>query len=491
MNTPKIYETMALIKLSGLLPKIPQRKPSKFQLIVVKRITLLMSSGAFIWIIGMISTRTYELTIIPASYLVLSGLNYFLNKKEKLAIFGCNLQIGISILLPVMFQLAAGGVMATGAVALWSTVALFGISTFTPSKRTFRWTIFTIILIGGSILFEHTKMYNVEPIIDIDPLKLLIFNATGSYFTIFYVGYFFVTTVETIRDNLKKAIKQSNELNTQLKDRNEQYTEGLVLASDIQNSFLKAEDHLRTVFTKSFLMGIPKEYITGNFIWTEQKSNLKYIICGECNSKGTSRGVLAMLLVSVADRILREHSFTDPTEFLYKFKEYLVEDSSLDLDKLNASVFLSMIIINAETNKAKVSLAGGSVIVRSPNGKTMRHYVETGFLCCDHKQSNFVSKDLNLKIGDQVYMHTDGFINQSNEHGENFGSQRFEELLSKLDTEYAFMQKRKLAKVFKQWQSRAKQNYDVLVCGFEIEDPALVYDLKEDTMEAMHPYEQK
>lgn len=77
-------------------------------------------------------------------------------------------------------------------------------------------------------------------------------------------------------------------------------------------------------------------------------------------------------------------------------------------------------------------------------------------------------------------MSSRGFIKQENENGEAFGTQRFTQLISEMDTEYSFMQKRKLAKVFKQWQCKAKQVADVLVCGFEIEDPALVYDLKDE-----------
>ncbi len=38
------------------------------------------------------------------------------------------------------------------------------------------------------------------------------------------------------------------------------------------------------------------------------------------------------------------------------------------------------------------------------------------------------------------------------------------------------MQKRNLVKEFNQWQGQAEQTDDVLICGFEIEDPALFYE---------------
>src|SRR5690606_29305766 len=126
--------------------------------------------------------------------------------------------------------------------------------------------------VSGSILFENTSMYTFTGIIDISPLKLLIFNSISTYFVLFYVGFFFVSTVETTRRNLKTAATQASDLNSKLESRNIEHQEGLILAQDIQDAFLKTEDYIRSVFTKSFLMRKAKEHITGNFIWAEQKS---------------------------------------------------------------------------------------------------------------------------------------------------------------------------------------------------------------------------
>lgn len=461
--------------------KFSNAKRAKFQLKVVKRITLLMSAGALVWTIVMIAIGAYHLLVLPVGYLVVSAFNTYLCARTDFGRLACDIQMGVSILFPCVFQLVAGGVMASGAVMLWSMVALFGLSTYTRQKTVVKWAVYTVIVVSGSILFENTGMYTFTGIIDISPLKLLIFNSGSTYFVIFYVGFFFVSTVETTRKNLKEVATQANELNVTLEIRNVEHQEGLIIARDIQDAFLKTEDHLRTVFTKSFLLHKAKEHISGDFIWADQKSHLKYIICGECNSKGTSRGLLAMLMVSTADKILRDYEYTDPGIFLKKFNEYIREDSGLDLDKLNMDISLSMLIINGQTNKAKLATAGGGILVKSPNKPDITKFTQdNGFICCENSDKQFHSVDIDFQIGDLVYMFTDGFINQANEKGESFGADRFEELIATLDTEYSFMQKRKLTKAFTQWQSNTEQNKDVLVCGFEIEDPALVYDLVDD-----------
>src|SRR5690554_3430845 len=451
-------------------------KRSRFQLKVVKRITILMSVGALAWSIGMIAIGAYQLLVLPLGYLLISAINTFLCTKTKHGRVACFIQMCVSILFPCVFQLTAGGVMATGAVMLWSMVALFGISTYTRPKVIVRWAVYTIIVIAGAILFENSTMYTFSSIIDLNPLHLLIFNSVGTYTLFFYVSFFFVTTGEAVRKNLKQAASQANDLNITLEKRNIEHQEGLILARDIQDAFLKTEDHLRTVFTKSFLMRKAKEHISGDFIWAEQKSSLKYIICGECNSKGTSRGLLAMLMVSTADKILREYEYTDPGIFLTKFNEYIREDSGLDLDKLNLDISFTMLVINGQTNKAKLATAGGTILVKKPNRDVMEYEVDDNLICCESNKNTYSSIDVDFEIGDMVYMYTEGFLNQPNTEGEPFGKQRFQEMIASLETEYSFMQKRNLVKTFNQWQSNSDQNADVLVCGFEIEDPALVYD---------------
>lgn len=460
--------------------KLADHKREKFQLKVVKRITLLMCAGALAWAIGMIAIGAYHLLVLPIGYLFVSAVSVYLCVKTNYGRIACDIQMSVSILFPCLFQLVAGGVMATGAVMLWSMVALFGISTYTRTKAVRKWAAYTIIVVSASILYENTSMYTSGGIVDISPLKLLIFNSTSTYIVLFYVGFFFVNAVETTRKNLKTVATEASELNVRLENRNIEQQEGLILAGDIQDAFLKTEDHLRTVFTKSFLMRKAKEHISGDFIWAEQKSHLKYIICGECNSKGTSRGLLAMLMVSTADKILRDYEYTDPGIFLTKFNEYIREESGLDLDKLNLDVSLSMLIINGQTNKAKLATAGGRVTIKKQNQAVARFEADSGLICCENSESTFVSKDIEFEIGDIVYMYTDGFLNQKNKEGETFGINQFEDVLADLDTEYSFMQKRKLVKVLNQWQSKTEQNADILVCGFEIEDPALVYDTSDE-----------
>lgn len=383
----------------------------------------------------------------------------------------------ISILFPCLFQVVAGGAMATGFVMIWSLVALLTIGTFSSIREVIKWAIFTLIISAAALVFEFSSYYQFYKIIEIAPVKMLLFNITCAYMVILYIGFYFVKTMERTRNRLATAVGEVQELNSVLLEKNSSLEQGLIDSQKIQTAFFKGENHLRSVFTRMFLVQEAREYVNGDFIWAEQKGDYKYIITGDCSSYGSSRGLLTMLLVSVIERVLQEKNHTDPGLFLTSLNKQLFERGNIDISKFDLNVSLTMLIINARTNRTKLATAGGRVFVR----KMTDHKVKT-FQICEHSVGtvgtdyHFKSVYLNLEIGDMVYMCTDGFINQTNQAGEKYGIEKFMTFLEKLDTEYAFSQKRSLIKEFNQWIENGNQSDDVLICGFEIEDPRLVYD---------------
>lgn len=450
-------------------------KGFKFKLVL--RITFLMSVAGFMWAVVMVAIGAYGLIFIPAIYLIISAINMWICTKSRKASGVYTFQFLISILFPCLFQVIAGGAMATGFVMIWSMVALLTIGTFSSVGEIVKWTIYTLTISAAALVFEFSPYYTIQSVIEISPVNMLVFNVMSAFIVILYIGFFFVSTMERTRDRLAKAVGEVQELNSALQEKNDSYEQGLIDARDIQATFFKGEDHLRSVFTKIFLLQEAKNYVNGDFIWSEQKGDYKYIISGDCSSKGSSRGLLTMLLVSAVERILQDKGYTDPGEFLTKLNKRLLENRNLNASNLNLHLCLTMLIINAKTNEAKLATAGGKLFVKKVSDKKVSTYqISEKCVGAIDTEKRFKSVDIDLEIGDTVYMCTDGFINQTNKTGEKYGLDRFIGFLEELDTEYAFSQKRSLMKEFNQWVENGTHTDDVLICGFEIEDPKLVYE---------------
>jgi signal transduction histidine kinase/DNA-binding response OmpR family regulator len=99
----------------------------------------LMSMGGLLW--GSIAAWFGLLwpAVIPYGYVVLTALNltYFRQTKDFRSVRV--VQVLISLLLPFFFQFTLGGFAASGAVMLWSMLAIVGALTFSESRAVVSW----------------------------------------------------------------------------------------------------------------------------------------------------------------------------------------------------------------------------------------------------------------------------------------------------------------------------------------------------------------
>jgi signal transduction histidine kinase/DNA-binding response OmpR family regulator len=115
---------------------------------------LLMGCGGLVW--GSITAffQLYLPACIPYGYSVLTVINFthfYWTKNFWRARF---LQVLISLLLPFMFQWSLGGFVSSGAIMLWSMLALVGSMTFQETQWGLRWLGMYLLLTVVSGLMD-------------------------------------------------------------------------------------------------------------------------------------------------------------------------------------------------------------------------------------------------------------------------------------------------------------------------------------------------
>jgi len=106
---------------------------------------LLMSGGGLLW--GSLSLwfEFYIPAVIPFGYVLVTGLNLLYFARYKRFDHVRSVQVTLSLLLPVLFQLSLGGFVNSGAVMLWSLLALGGSLTFSDIKLSYKWLILYVV----------------------------------------------------------------------------------------------------------------------------------------------------------------------------------------------------------------------------------------------------------------------------------------------------------------------------------------------------------
>jgi len=115
-----------------------------------------MSVGGILWGTLCVAAKVFPPSIIPYGYAILTALNFWLFYKTKRFAIVRHVQTFISLLLPFIFQWWLAGFEQSGAVMLWSILALASSATYLDAKSSIFWLIAFILL---TLLSYYTDDY--------------------------------------------------------------------------------------------------------------------------------------------------------------------------------------------------------------------------------------------------------------------------------------------------------------------------------------------
>ena len=171
MSAQHLKQLINRIEVIGDLPSDTPEERQQHKLLIY--MALLMSGGGILWGGLCLYFKLHGPSIIPFGYVLITALNLIFFRATKRFSIVRTLQVSTSLLLPVLFQLTLGGFTRSGAVMLWSLLALGGSLTFSDIRLGVRWLIFYVFctLICG-LFDEPARLAYTNPI---DPSASTIF----------------------------------------------------------------------------------------------------------------------------------------------------------------------------------------------------------------------------------------------------------------------------------------------------------------------------
>ena len=185
-------------------------------------LSVLMSSGGFIWGTLCLFNDLFLQAAVPYTYIFITVLNlsYLHCTKDFKKVQA--IQLFISLMLPFLFHVSLGGFVASGGMVLWSLVAVFAAFTYKEKRTIIVWFILFVILIIISGLvdgYATTFMPDVSSTISIIFFVLNIIMVSVIVFTLFY---YFIGSERKIRHSLEENLIFIQEAQSQLDKQNEE-----------------------------------------------------------------------------------------------------------------------------------------------------------------------------------------------------------------------------------------------------------------------------
>jgi PAS domain S-box-containing protein len=275
----------------------------------------------------------------------------------------------------------------------------------------------------------------------------------------------------TIRDVTEKKTAQMLAENyySQITALYEDSQSSLTYASYIQNAILPDPNFLSSFYPENFVFYKPKDKVGGDFYWFNVVGNRLIVIVGDCTGHGVPGALLTAITTILLDKIIIDNEITEPNEILNQLdKKIITTFKNKDIkvrDGLEASV------CSFSPNNLVFSGAKRSIFIRK-NKEIIEIKGDKADIGGEiEHEKTFTNQHLNLQTGDEVYLFTDGIIDQiGGERNKKLMKKQLKQYLEKLEGKSMQEQKDLIVRFIKHWMNDNEQHQtdDILVIGIKV-----------------------
>ena len=302
-------------------------------------------------------------------------------------------------------------------------------------------------------------------------------------------------------NELINSQKREVEFQKQIVDRkNQEITDSIQYAKRLQEALLPLESTINDYFDKSFVYFLPKDIVSGDFYWFEHVPNEKvrdekliFFAAADCTGHGVPGAMVSVVCMNALNKAVHELHLTNPGEVLNTVRDLVIETFSKTGKGVSDGMDISLAVY--DTHKKVVRWAGANNplwIIRKNSEKSEAYSGEISAKTKITKDDNsesvlldlkpdkqpigvydkktpFSSHEIKIKKGDQIYLFSDGYIDQfGGEKGKKLKALPFKKLILKNSNKPMNEQKDELDKFFKKWKENEEQVDDVCVIGVRL-----------------------
>lgn len=268
----------------------------------------------------------------------------------------------------------------------------------------------------------------------------------------------------------KLSEKRLLETNKLLEEQNKDIKDSIYYAQRIQQSILQSEEQLKQFFEDSFLLYKPKDIVSGDYYWFYESEKYKYIAAVDCTGHGVPGAMMSMVANSIFKEVFLNRSITLPSEILNALDEELDKAINKNQDaSFNDGMDVSLIRIDKLSKQLTFAGAFRSVLISRNDYVTELKGSRYPIGFYSGVKKTFEDFQFQLEKNDNVYLFTDGFIDQfGGEKNKKLNKSNFKDLIKTISEMPSDEQEAFLEYAFNNWKQDLDQTDDVLVIGIRV-----------------------
>jgi serine phosphatase RsbU (regulator of sigma subunit)/tetratricopeptide (TPR) repeat protein len=275
-----------------------------------------------------------------------------------------------------------------------------------------------------------------------------------------------MTSVNKLEITQKALEKQKEKLEIE----NYKTQESLQYAKRIQFSILPSERESKKIFPESFVIFRPKDVVSGDFYWMSEHGNRRIVSVVDCTGHGVPGALVSLIAYNMMNEAIREKKLLDPVAILDYLNQQVKKRLRGNDNSIQDGMDIGICALDINPDK--------TVRLRYAGAKHTLYAVHQGSLevikgvrrTVGSIQKNIfeLEQQLDLGLGDALYLTTDGFIDQSNSERKRFGSRQLKELIQEWHSLPIMEQQARFTEALENHQQSTEQRDDINLIGIKV-----------------------
>lgn len=287
--------------------------------------------------------------------------------------------------------------------------------------------------------------------------------------------------IESQRNNLEELYfelsKKKEEIEGQrneIEDKNKYITESIIYAQLIQQAVLISPKILKSIFSNSFLLLIPKDIVSGDFFWVYRKKEKIYFAAIDCTGHGVPGAFMSVVSHNLLNQTMNDNDYTKPSDILDHLNRTINSTLHFNYDDNRSSLVrdgMDMALCSYDPASNILEYAGAFCpLYHIHNGDLVRYKADIQPIEVSTKKSYipFTNHTIHIQKNDIIYLFSDGITDQfGGADRRKFSQTKLRNLLLGIHKDPLDKQKEKIANTFNNWKKDIPQVDDVLVVGIK------------------------
>ena len=323
--------------------------------------------------------------------------------------------------------------------------------------------------IYGNLSQVSTYQFQVNP-----PWYRTIWAFFG-YF-IFFVAFVWIAiriSTRSLKRIIKAATAEIMEQKDLLEEKNQNIIDSIRYAQRIQEAVIPSSALFHQSFKDSFVLWKPRDIVSGDFYWLAPRNNQLFVAAADCTGHGVPGAFMSIMGISFLNQIVGSPEIKNAADTLNKLRHHVITALNKEQDSTTTNkdgMDIALCVFDFDKKQVEYAGAYNSLYIYRDGVllETKANRMPIGV----HDRDNIPFKNniIDIETGDQIYMFSDGYIDQfGGPKGKKFMTKRFKKLLLEINHLSMDEQKERLWNNILDWRGSIEQVDDIIIIGIRIE----------------------